>query len=535
MPTDTVLGEHADAGNSEKKIPSKSEKDPKEYDTQLAIHSVQNILGTQEQTTLFEEKIDELEMEFGKLDGTIDRFGANLSDIESRVMEGLMKGFTQTNYKGNMPPKEVSESGELDKAISNPYRNIKELPRLRVTQSEIMKWCNTSKTSIGRKERIVNAIKFLGTTQFCFYYDRLAFDDDGKPVKLANGRWKKEPVTVVSTLFTIKEIKHDNSEKHSYYEITPSTIFLDQRENYFIMLRNNWREEVVQLVGKRKASSYTFRFLMFLCYQYELKRRSPSSQKPYQIRWKPEDIATAIKMPASVVKKNKKRMNSILDDAYSVAGSVGYLEKYERLGHLDCLLFDEAKYYDPSRSIFNEAVKTMAENKSASSKIEKYLFDAFHKVKQSIDRGYCVPEEGIQKKDLAAIREVLKSRSAQDVEKLINWGMKKPFWCTQINTLEKLKRNFSNAWMEMCANKKTGNSIENKEWALELKVRLGLMGAEGQMQFEALNNDLEIGVSGHPAKQCFSYKEKEFKKIVTNYLKKLSKACSFNVDEILEF
>ncbi|WP_226988463.1 hypothetical protein [Candidatus Protochlamydia sp. R18] len=48
-----------------------------------------------------------------------------------------------------------------------------------------------------------------------------------------------------------------------YYEIIPSSIFLDQTESNFMLIPYNCREKVRSVVGSRKASSYTFRFLLF--------------------------------------------------------------------------------------------------------------------------------------------------------------------------------------------------------------------------------------------------------------------------------
>jgi len=83
-----------------------------------------------------------------------------------------------------------------------------------------------------------------------------------------------ESVVAVDTLLTIKEVRHKDSGKLDYYEAVPSTLFLDQREGYFLLIPFGWREEVRSLVGQRRASVYTFRFLLFLRYQFEMKRRS---------------------------------------------------------------------------------------------------------------------------------------------------------------------------------------------------------------------------------------------------------------------
>jgi hypothetical protein len=135
----------------------------------------------------------------------------------------------------------------------------------------------------------------------------------------------------------------------SLHEIVPSPIFLDQRESYFMLIPYNWREEVRELVGNKRASSYTFRFLLFLRYQYELKRRAEKiDNEHFTIKWNWEEIAIAIKMPESVYKRKKDRAQKILDDAYFVAKELGYLKEYDRDGVVDSLMLNEQKYY-PSK------------------------------------------------------------------------------------------------------------------------------------------------------------------------------------------
>ena len=302
--------------------------------TQMGLHSIKNILGDQRQVSMFSDHDQEFSKEYGvELQGTIDRFGIDLTNTQYQVMEGILWKFSKTGYKGTMSPVEVESIVKNKHLGKSPeiYTNITQLPKIRATQADILKWSGVNRESAACHARAVEAIRDLGSQQYCFYYDRLSYDENGVPKRDNKGLWKKEGVVAVDTLFTIKEVRGDTSGVLQYYEITPSAIFLDQRESYFMRIPLGWRQEVQTLVGKKKASSYTFRFLLFLRYQYELKRRVNLDTAQCQIKWAPEEIAIAIKMPESVYKRKKKRMNDILEDAYIVAKKLGYLFGYERI------------------------------------------------------------------------------------------------------------------------------------------------------------------------------------------------------------
>ena len=315
--------------------------------TQIGLQSVRNVLGEQNQISLFSEHDVRFSEEYGvELSGSITRFGIDLTDMQMRVMEGILQGFSRTNYRGNLKSRDCDDvvAEKFSGKVPLLYKNISELPRLRVKQSEVLEWAGVNKNSIASWGRAVSALHALGTTQFCFYYDRLVYDDHGKPVKDCNGDWKKEQVYSVDTLFNIKEIREQNTGSLKYYEITPSVIFLDQRESYFMLVPFNWREEIRSIYGNKKASGYLFLFILFLRYQYELKRRSKRVGLPYQIRWSPEEIARAIKIPEGTISKRKKQMLSILQDSYLVAQKLGYLTRIDILDHLHVLTLNDEKY-----------------------------------------------------------------------------------------------------------------------------------------------------------------------------------------------
>jgi len=445
--------------------------------TRVSIHSIKNILGNQEQVSLFSEHDKEFAEEHQiELFNSINRFGIELSDTQFKVMEGILRGFSETGYKGNLSPKDKDQLIEERFYGKEPdvYKYIQEIPRLRATQSQILEWADVNKNSIASKSRALEALTDLATTQYCFYYDRLAFSEEGKPLKDKEERWIKEQVTAVDTLFTIKKIAEKNTGSVDYYEITPSVIFLDQIDGYFILIPNKWREEVRKIFGNKKASAYTFRFLLFLRYQYELKRRSSKKQDPHKLEWSPEEIAIALKMPESVYLKKKKRMNEILEDAYSVAKQLGYLSKFERRGHLDVLTFNNQKYslHNPVNSI--ECAQS--QNNDEIEKASEELLNFFVECRRRADPKFKIPE--IDKNRLLyPFKELITkySRSKEDIKKVIQWSQSQNFWVTRLSSPEKIKKNFSEAWAECSLSKKISHEDrieENRRFSIKNLKRL---------------------------------------------------------------
>lgn len=256
----TNLAMNAESGSDQKEF-------PKGGATKIGLHSVKNILGDKRQLSLFSEHtVIELSEKYGvKLENNIDRFGVNLNDTQLSIMEGLLRGFTQTGYQGNAPPidkNEIAKAKYQSTPLPPAYKYIAKIPRLIATQAQILEWSGFKRNSIAEKERAVEALKYLGTTQFCFYYERLALDEKGTPKRSKEGGWIKEEVTTIDALFTIKEIR-DNNKKLQYYEILPSPIFLDQCEGYFMLVPYNWREEVQKAIGKRESPLISHGFCFF--------------------------------------------------------------------------------------------------------------------------------------------------------------------------------------------------------------------------------------------------------------------------------
>ncbi len=512
----------------EEKIDVQVESSKKET-TQIGIHAVRNLLGSQQQLSLFSEKIpQEFSQRYGvKLKNTISEFGVELTELQQRVLEGILYGFSKTKYEGNVEgyDKEQFIKKKFSKnALPSVYDNVDVLPRLRMTQVEILKWAKVNPASPFEIMAALEALKHLATTQYCFYYNRLALDEKGVPIKDQAGKHQMESVVAIDTLLTIKEVRHKDSGKIDYYEVVPSTLFLDQREGYFLLIPFGWREEVRSLVGQRRASVYTFRFLLFLRYQFEMKRRSKKESLPYTISWSPEEIAITLKMPESVFRRKKARANQILEDAYSVAKQLGYLTEYRREGGIDVLILNEEKYYSPQKK--EDVLAVEHDEKPELTQKAKELYQFMIEEKRKLLPKYAPPIGGqVVAASLNHLKALLSVHSLESVKRVVQWGFSKNYWVTRIGTSAKLHKNFNEAATEMMLSSKgigaEARAQANKEYAITLVKKLIHAGKRAPgVKLEALNRYLEISKDIHRP-ICIPYAELGFREQVDNALRKV--------------
>lgn len=417
--------------------------------TAIGLNSVKNLIGNEKQLTLFDDLyLQEYSRTYGiGIEERIERFGVDLTDVQATVMEGILRGFSLTNYQGNMSPKERVDLIEERFAfgeLPSIYNYIKKIPCLRATQAEILRWSGCNSNSIGEKERVLDALTHLGTRQYCFFYDRIALDEKRNPIKDVDGKWKQEEVMAVDTLFLIKEIRNKQNGNLDYYEIIPSPIFLDQKESNFMLVPYDWRKEVRAVVGG-KASSYTFRFLMFLRFQYEIMKRSNiEEEKPFKITSKWEELAIALKMPESVFKRKKARALKILDDAYFVAKELGYLSEYYRNDCIDTLILNKSKYCtseirlcEEDRSVLKDFSVDVKDVWSCFNR-ERAKNDTKYKIKETPDVEY-----------LNEFENILKLYSKEETINVIIWGLRLNVWHQRLNSPTKLRQNISEAIRQM--------------------------------------------------------------------------------------
>ncbi len=326
--------------------------------TKIAIHTVTQFYGDNKQLSLFsDEKIDAFTRATGiSITDRPNSYGVVLNQAQRKVLEGILKAFTDTDYKGD----EEIEKGRYSQdvhpinKIAGAYTNIDKIPVVKLTQARMIELSGYNRTQ-GDKVDVIEAISFLATKQFCFYWVRLK-TENGKPVKDKSGDYVKEEVMEVGTLLRIKAVRDESSKLLQYYEIHPSAPLLDQVNNYFLLVPNNWRDEVKQLTGKR-ASSYTYELLFWLRLQYEQIRRynkgggKARKPKPFKISKSWEEIAIILKMPESLYKRNRKRAFKIIQDTYATAIKLGYLERVDNNGATDVLYLNESYYPKPGELV----------------------------------------------------------------------------------------------------------------------------------------------------------------------------------------
>ena len=337
--------------------------------TKIAIHTVSQFYGDNKQLSLFsDEKIDAFSRATGlSITNRPDSYGVVLNQSQRRVLEGILKAFTDSNYKGDEEigkdkalegvytlNRETAE--ELILKSNAPYKNINTIPVVKLTQAQIidLSGYDLKRQRHGDKQDVIEALSFLATNQFCFYWVRLK-TENGKPVTDKSGDYVKEEVMEIGTLLRIKTVR-DQTGLLQYYEIHPSAPLLDQVNNYFLLVPNNWRDEVKQLTGKR-ASSYTYELLLWLRLQYEQMRRynkgggKGRKPKPFKVNISWEEMAIALKMPETMYRANRKRASKIIQEAYSVAIKLGYLVKVENNGATDILYLNESYYPKPGELV----------------------------------------------------------------------------------------------------------------------------------------------------------------------------------------
>lgn len=505
-----------------KDSPSMPDVEKKAESTKVSIHSIRNIFGDSKE--FHGDKLREFANTHGvELRREITKFGMELTDLQNKLMEVILYQFSKTKYKGNVKPIEKSIAAREkypEGNLPSAYRYLKEIPKLRIKQAELLQMAGIGQNSPGEIERALDALQHLGTMQYCFFYTRLAFDDNNKPKKESDGSWQMEEVLAIDTIFTIKSVRNKKTKVLKYYEICPSSIFLDQIDSYFMLIPFNWREEVLSLFGQRRASSYTFLFLLYLRYQFAIQSRKGENSRVSLLKVSYEEMAIILRMPESIYVRHKDKANKILEDACFVAKRLGYIHEYEIKENYYIFHLNESKF-TLHRS--KETLIPVQEDKSLEMQQAKELLHLIISEKRKLDPRYN-PIAGGQIRDLSLkhLIELVKERPIDEIKSVIQWGIPKKYWCNRIGTPAKLRMHFSEAIaekraMESSPNQEQENRLLAKQAAEKINGTIGLLGRP--ITIEILNQEVEIGEgSGYPAVIRFS--DPRFKEHFENALKK---------------
>lgn len=332
----------------------------------MSIHSVKQQFPINFQPSFFntpEEFTEEYKSRYGiTLEGNINRYGVELTPLQDKVKNAILSKFKHSKEQGligNLPAKSKEEYLQEYYGGKEPeiFKNIFNIPRIKIIQTELFRLCGCkeyTEKDTGYKyfdtretSRILEGLSHLAEHRYCFYYLRAKQDLNGKYILDENKKYIIEEVRAVGTLFTLYTIAKEG--RLSHYEIEPSPIYLDQIQNYFMIIPLEWEDEVKRITKVNRVGSYTMRFLLWLRLQFETKRRNPFN-KDYTI--KKEYIAIAkevFNMPESKYKKNRKSTMRDIEKAYKTAVKVGYLLNYKIGSTIDTLVLNPDYYYSPQK------------------------------------------------------------------------------------------------------------------------------------------------------------------------------------------
>ena len=355
--------------------PGRPKKKRPEGEFNMGMHTVKQFYNNLSILTLFSEagSFDK------KIDDYINNTGIRIKDkkpglpglniTEALVLQGILTEFSNTKYMGTRQVTKEAEFKERGiiknndsvKIMETTYRNINQIPVLELTQADVIRLSGYEST-MGEKQDVIKALESLGETQYVFFWKRLAKDEKGIPLMDKNGDYKKELVMEVGTYFRIKHIFQDNTNILKHYEISPSAVILDQVNDtyggtYYLTIPKKWDEEIKKLTGRR-ATPYTYNFLLWLRMKYEEIRRHNSHprtkiKKPFVIKYRWEDIAIILNMPESMYKLNRKRAREIIEKAYTIATRLGYLLRVENDVAVDVLYLNE-EFFPQGRELFGQ-------------------------------------------------------------------------------------------------------------------------------------------------------------------------------------
>lgn len=313
----------------------KSKEEENENTTTLSIHSVTNILG--------DPKLH-----------NFDSYGVtNFNQTDHNVLMAIAKAFSSTNYKGN-----------LDPVIDNKNPYVQVLPRIQITRASLLKILDIKPTNGAEIQAIFDSLDKLNEQMFHFRYERLCYDENGLPLKTRGGRWKKQVVETKDSLFRVKYLRHEESKQLQAIELVLSSVFVDQRESYFLTIPDSANEELKKLLNAKRIPPAILNFILYIRYQQEMKRRGRRSWK-LEIEW--EELAKIVRISKLSIRRKKGDVLKNLNKAMDVA---------KQLGHLKSWKFDEVSFHmilNPPKTEKLLQYEAMKGNKEWAQEIVKDL------------------------------------------------------------------------------------------------------------------------------------------------------------------
>ena len=293
------------------------------------------------------------------LEKKIKSKGLILNSTQWKVLGAILKELTDTNYKGHklmstyeaLNDKDLPPIYPTDKtgaflygSENSPYKNITAIPRLLITQSNLIRLAGYDPRKQSHRQNVVEALDYLRTHQCYFYWKRLKYKD-GKPVKNKDGEYVFEYVEELATVLRVNKIT-DNKRKLDYYEIEPSACLLDQHDKYFLLIPKELLDNIDKKI-KRKPSFYTILFLIWLYNEADNMRRYKKKDKTVSL----EELFIILNMPESLYKKKKKDAERKIQEAIMTASSLGYIKNISKDDGTLTFYFNKDFYPAPGKLV----------------------------------------------------------------------------------------------------------------------------------------------------------------------------------------
>jgi hypothetical protein len=293
------------------------------------------------------------------LEKKIKSKGLILNSTQWKVLGAILKELTDTNYKGHklmstyeaLNDKDLPPIYPTDKtgaflygSENSPYKNITAIPRLLITQSNLIRLAGYDPRKQSHRQNVVEALDYLRTHQCYFYWKRLKYKD-GKPVKNKDGEYVFEYVEELATVLRVNKIT-DNKRNLDYYEIEPSACLLDQHDKYFLLIPKELLDNIDKKI-KRKPSFYTILFLIWLYNEADNMRRYKKKDKTVSL----EELVIILNMPESLYKKKKKDAERKIQEAIMTASSLGYIKNISKDDGTLTFYFNKDFYPQPGKLV----------------------------------------------------------------------------------------------------------------------------------------------------------------------------------------
>jgi hypothetical protein len=189
--------------------------------------------------------------------------------------------------------------------------------------------------SSNEKRQAMDALRSLYNKRYILYYSKEVFFENKEPEErivkvnmplIGRAADSYKPIKQSEILSTIKskngerQISVMTSDKRlEYLTLEISPIFYDQIDNYFITKPINYLLEIKE--NYPRASKYVYNFI-----DYILTRAAENKGKHLQIS--KENLAVILRMDNYIKTQQKKKIEDVINQCYSVALRLGYIKSH---------------------------------------------------------------------------------------------------------------------------------------------------------------------------------------------------------------